>query len=737
MTNKDLKRMIELMGIKKPINENISNSAIELQKKSPNGKFYGIVRENKKYFIKESNDGIDYDYIGGLANKTKNQYQSYEEAVKRLNIMFEDFNRTYGVEKNNDILSSDIITEKKFVLKNKKKKTEPAKETPAEEEFDFGGEEGSEEEFDFGGEEGSEEGSEEEFDFGGEEETEEGSEEEFDFGGEEETEEDSEEEFDEDDEDYDLEDDPIKDIQRLTGKLGQKIRDTEDLSSDTMKWVVKSVISALDLENMDSNDKKDIIRAVKKRKSESSDEEFDFMSYMSKYDNMANWDELSEKEKEEILSGASNPNIAGDETEPIRVMRGGKEMDLILDDEIGESDYMSKYTKYGSKIKGRNLEIYDIENIKNTLVRKLGGDKKFKVGNNDIQGKFGMVEIDRDGYRMYISNEINYSEIPEHIKEKAMRDFSEPVIYNFSEVSDLARDIRTLENMGSSEDYMYDERMMRNPAPARPKERPKTEPGIKPGTRPGTKPSPFTPPPFIEPGEEPAPKAEYHNEYMRDQEDFMSSEMYTTCPTCQGKFNNCHDCMGIGFIPRTESNYEVDEPFTVDGSGCNSYVYESIKTKKNIIRESLVDKMETYEQEQAFMDVEEMALKHGLKVGYCHKDKSSDPEEKTIYLELKKNNKVVGKVRINSVGDIEMGQMKNKKFTGQPVDSYLDFEEYLDEKNIDMRNPAPARPKERPKTEPGIKPGTRPGTKPSPFTPPPFIEPGEEPAPKARFNRNY
>ena len=244
MTNKDLKRMIQLMGIKKPINESTSNSAVELEKKSPNGKIYGIVRENKKYFIKESNDGINYDYIGGLGNKTKNQYQSYEEAVKRLNIMFEDFNRTYGIEENNNILSSDFILEKKFILKSKKKKSKPAEEPSfdTEEETEGFGEEGgdeTEEETEGFGEEGfGEEGGDEteeggeDFDFGGEEEgegeegdeTEEGEEEEgegdedFDFGGEEEGgdeteeggEEGEEDESDEeDDEDYDLELDEI------------------------------------------------------------------------------------------------------------------------------------------------------------------------------------------------------------------------------------------------------------------------------------------------------------------------------------------------------------------------------------------------------------------------------------------------------------------------------------------------------------------------------------------------
>ena len=114
ITNKDLQRMKELMGNKKPINENTSTSAVELVKKSPNGKVYGIVRENRKYFIKESNNGTDFDFIGGVANKTKNQHHSYEEAVRQLNLMFEDFNRSYNIQGGTNILESDNIQEKKF-----------------------------------------------------------------------------------------------------------------------------------------------------------------------------------------------------------------------------------------------------------------------------------------------------------------------------------------------------------------------------------------------------------------------------------------------------------------------------------------------------------------------------------------------------------------------------------------------------------------------------------------------
>jgi len=78
-----------------------------------------------------------------------------------------------------------------------------------------------------------------------------------------------------------------------------------------MKWVAKSVLSALDLEQMDSEDKKDIIRTIKKKKEEGSDEEFDFMddekgtmslpimTYMS--DDMVDWGALSDEEKAQAL----------------------------------------------------------------------------------------------------------------------------------------------------------------------------------------------------------------------------------------------------------------------------------------------------------------------------------------------------------------------------------------------------------------------------------------------------
>ena len=52
----------------------------------------------------------------------------------------------------------------------------------------------------------------------------------------------------------------VKSIQKLTGKLGQKMREYEDeMDSDMIKYVLNSVISAVDLEELDDEDRDDII----------------------------------------------------------------------------------------------------------------------------------------------------------------------------------------------------------------------------------------------------------------------------------------------------------------------------------------------------------------------------------------------------------------------------------------------------------------------------------------------
>ena len=58
------------------------------------------------------------------------------------------------------------------------------------------------------------------------------------------------------------EEDAVKSIQKLTGKLGQKLRKAEgkgELDSETIKYVLNSVISAVNLDNLDAEDKEEIV----------------------------------------------------------------------------------------------------------------------------------------------------------------------------------------------------------------------------------------------------------------------------------------------------------------------------------------------------------------------------------------------------------------------------------------------------------------------------------------------
>ena len=94
MRKSTLNRMLELSNIK-TLNEDkrINLSNFDLVKESVNGKTYAIVRENKTYHIKEAEtkenlSESDFDYIGGIANKTKKSFTSFSEATRKLNFMF-------------------------------------------------------------------------------------------------------------------------------------------------------------------------------------------------------------------------------------------------------------------------------------------------------------------------------------------------------------------------------------------------------------------------------------------------------------------------------------------------------------------------------------------------------------------------------------------------------------------------------------------------------------------------
>jgi hypothetical protein len=58
-------------------------------------------------------------------------------------------------------------------------------------------------------------------------------------------------------------DTPIKSIQKLTGKLSQKLREaTEELSVEDIKYTINSILSAIDFNKLTDEDKTDIINKI-------------------------------------------------------------------------------------------------------------------------------------------------------------------------------------------------------------------------------------------------------------------------------------------------------------------------------------------------------------------------------------------------------------------------------------------------------------------------------------------
>ena len=130
--NDQVNRMRSLMGMT-PIHENTKTSVVELTKMGPDGKVYGIVRENHKYFIKISNKkqnlvAEDFMYIGGLKNKTEKVYDSYSQATKHLNLKFLSLNEALGKTERINILENDNLLAEQFdAYPEKPKPSQPDK----------------------------------------------------------------------------------------------------------------------------------------------------------------------------------------------------------------------------------------------------------------------------------------------------------------------------------------------------------------------------------------------------------------------------------------------------------------------------------------------------------------------------------------------------------------------------------------------------------------------------------
>jgi len=323
LTGQDkLKRIMEIARFNEVIPSNINETArSEYSISLADGNKYEIVKERQGYIIKKTISESETDYIEPMKNRK--YYSSYSQAFKRLNLVAGELNR---VNENQEEVSL-YGEQKRFTLKTPKPAAEPmpapAAEVPAvppavpspalppspNAEMPAGDELG--------------------MDMG-------------DMGAAPEAEVDVDATVDVETPDMgDAEQVTFKTIQKLTGKLTQKIRTLDadqGMTSEDIKYVINMVLSSLDLKTLTEEDREDIL-------SKFDDEAEDLGG-----DDMGGLDMTDDSEVEDIQADMDVP-VEGYEME-----EGGYGNGAIIDSIFGESTVDKVISKYFEITKKEILE---------------------------------------------------------------------------------------------------------------------------------------------------------------------------------------------------------------------------------------------------------------------------------------------------------------------------------------------------------------------------------------------
>ena len=315
------------------------NSSVDYTRQLADGKYYSIVHEKNGYIIKSGLNESDMDYNEPMQNRR--YHSSYSQALKKMNLLAKELNVLHENEEGLSLFGE----QKKFVLKTPKPEVEapapapaPMDQPSAEPEMDLsldmepsadGGED-----LDLGLDMGTEEGGEEM-------------------------------DLDMDAPAPDMGDDEeisVKVIQKLTGKLGQKLRtldQQEGLTSEDIKYVLNSIISAVDLEKLSEEDRDDILANFE-------DEEIDYG-----VDDEADLDVDAGDELDlDMDLDLDMEEPAGETGES---MMGGKLMDEIFS-ESKIDKVLSKYFVVSDEEKtlteSKNIKKFIMEKIQKVTVKK-------------------------------------------------------------------------------------------------------------------------------------------------------------------------------------------------------------------------------------------------------------------------------------------------------------------------------------------------------------------------------
>jgi hypothetical protein len=345
-----IKRIIEIANFnnsQSSFKEGVSDYSINLV----DGFQYHIVKEKQGYIIKKGINESTADYIEPMKNRK--YYNSYSQALKRLNLIIKEVNVTNGNEEGTSLFGE----QKKFVIKSKSAPAaEPMMDEPApapvtpppvpEPELPAApmadDEMGDMPPVDDVAPEG-----------------------------------DIEMDAEMDIEAPDMEDEEevitFKSIQKLTGKLTQKMRaleSQEGMTSEDIKYVINMVLSAADLTKLTEEDMEDIMDKLENVEAEAD------MDTMGP-------DEMGMEDEMDIETDVEIPMAPEEPTESYKPTMGMKEskIDKVLSNYFEVSDSEIEYAKRLSEERKRekdlkvSVDFEKIEKISETIEQEMSAKK--------------------------------------------------------------------------------------------------------------------------------------------------------------------------------------------------------------------------------------------------------------------------------------------------------------------------------------------------------------------------
>ena len=308
-----LKRILELTYYNEN-NKKSSSTKPELVKESKSGMVYGIVKEKDAYYVKSGLNESSLDYIGGMFMKNKNRFNSYGEALKRLELV-------KGQE--------ELQEATKYVLKQPKPQEEAPMPAPPSDVDDATPPPPSVPVDDFGDDSSA--------DLGGDSMS---------------SDVPSDEMGDGESEGGSKRSDYMAEVQKYAGKLGQELRDLHDkMESDDIKYVLNMIISAVELDKLDLDDIEEIAK-----KFERDEEETDDMG--------------SEDVPSEEPTPAEEPESDISEYDSMDALESFIDSPVNLGDESNDEVDLSKYAVTDGD--AEDIQELDLDEIKNEINRSVG-----------------------------------------------------------------------------------------------------------------------------------------------------------------------------------------------------------------------------------------------------------------------------------------------------------------------------------------------------------------------------